>query len=140
MAGGLILETSFLVDLERETAAEGSGAAHAFLEEHARHHLHVTFTVTGELAAGPAVGDRERWEELLAPFTVLPWTEDVAWRYGRAFRYLRENGRLIGANDLWIAATALSVELPVVTRNLDEYRRVPGLDVLSYEPPGSGSG
>jgi tRNA(fMet)-specific endonuclease VapC len=140
VAEGLILETTFLVDLEREAAGDGSGPAHAFLERHPRTHLHVTFTVAGELAAGPAVGDRERWEQLLAPFTVLPWSEDVAWRYGRAFRYLRENGRLIGANDLWIAATALSVELPVVTRNLDEYRRVPGLEVLSYEERGSGGG
>lgn len=131
MADGLILETTFLVDLEREVASEPA-AAHAFLEAHPREHLHLTFTVAGELAAGPALGDRQRWESLLAPFTVLPWTEEVAWRYGRTFRYLRENGRLIGASDLWIAATALASEMPVVTRNLDEFRRVPGLGVMSY--------
>lgn len=132
MARGLILETTFLVDLERETAAGEEGPAHAFLERHHDHPLHVTFTVAGELAAGPSVDDRGRWEEFLAPFAVLPWTEDIAWRYGRAFRYLRRNGFLIGSNDLWIAATALSAGMPVVTRNLDEYRRVPGLDVLDY--------
>ncbi len=136
MAAGLILETTFLVDLERE-AASGPGPAHAFLQRHPDRPLHLTFTVAGELAAGPTMDDRDRWEEFLDPFTVLPWTPDVAWRYGRTFRYLRAQGLLIGSNDLWIAATALAEGMPVVTRNLDEYRRVPGLDVMSYRPCGA---
>jgi alpha-L-fucosidase 2 len=52
--------------------------------------------------------------------------------YGRAYRYLEANGLLIGGNDLWIAATALAHELPVVTRNAAHFGRVPGLEVLSY--------
>lgn len=130
----MILETTFLIDLERELAAGEPGAAHAFLEEHEERALHLTFTVAGELAAGPAVDDRERWERFLAPFGVLPWSEDVAWRYGRLFRYLRSQGTLIGSSDLWIAATALVHGMPLATRNVDEFRRVPGLDVLEYGP------
>lgn len=128
----MILETTFLVDLEREAAAGREGPARAFLEEHPDRPLHLTFTVAGELAAGPRVDDRDRWQRLLAPFSVLPWTEDVSWRYGRLFRYLRDNGMLIGSNDLWIAATALVHGMPLVTRNLGEFGRVPGLDVMGY--------
>lgn len=128
----MILETTFLVDLEREATAGEGGPAHTFLEDHPDRPMHVTFTVAGELAAGPRVDDRERWERLLSPFTVLPWTEDVSWRYGRLYRYLRDNGMLIGSNDLWIAATALLHEMPVVTRHAGEFGRVPGLDVASY--------
>lgn len=134
MVDGLILETTFLVDLEREAVAGEPGRAHAFLGRHPDRLLHVTFTVAGELAAGPSLDERERWEELLSPFTVLPWTRDVAWLYGRTYRYLRRNGLLIGSNDLWIAATALAFEMPLVTRNLDEFERVPELDVLGYGP------
>ena len=76
--------------------------------------------------------DRARWEAFLSPFFVLPSTPDVSWQYGRAYRHLCDNGRLIGANDLWIAATGLAYQMPVVTRNLDHFRRVPGLDVVSY--------
>jgi predicted nucleic acid-binding protein len=57
---------------------------------------------------------------------------EAAWHYGQAFRYLRANGLLIGANDLWIAATALANGMPVVTRDEAHFRRVPGLDVLTY--------
>lgn len=131
----MILETTFLVDLEREAAAEEMGPARAFLEGHPDRSMHVTFTVAGELAAGPAVDARERWERFLAPFTVLPWTEDVSWRYGRLFRYLRDNGMLIRSNDLWIAATALVHGMSLVTRNTAEFRRVPDLDVLDHGAP-----
>jgi predicted nucleic acid-binding protein len=62
----------------------------------------------------------------------LPSNADVTWEYGRAYRYLHENGRLIGGNDLWIAATALAYKMPVVTRNAGHFRRVPGVEVVEY--------
>ena len=39
---------------------------------------------------------------------------------------------LIGANDLWIAATGLAYGCPVVTANQAHFERVPGLVVLGY--------
>lgn len=39
---------------------------------------------------------------------------------------------MIGANDLWIAATALANEVAVVTRNDREFSRVEGLEVFGY--------
>jgi len=72
------------------------------------------------------------WERLVSPFEVLSCTPEVSWRYGRLYRYLRDNGLLIDANDLWIAATALAFEMPVVTRNERHFKRVPELDVIGY--------
>jgi predicted nucleic acid-binding protein len=63
---------------------------------------------------------------------VLPCTHDVCWRYGRIYRNLREAGTLIGSNDIWIAATALAFELPVVTANEQHFRRVADLTVVGY--------
>ena len=37
-----------------------------------------------------------------------------------------------GANDMWIAATALAHAQPLLTRNAREFARVPGLQVESY--------
>jgi tRNA(fMet)-specific endonuclease VapC len=127
----VIVETTFLIDLEREHH-RAAGAAVAFLEANDTARLYIPFVVAGELAAGTSLTHRERWESFLAPFYVLPPTPDVCWEYGRAFRYLKDNGRLIGGNDLWIAATALAYRMPVVTRNVEHYRRVPGLEVEAY--------
>ncbi|MFN2317925.1 MAG: type II toxin-antitoxin system VapC family toxin [Gemmatimonadales bacterium] len=132
MAVELILDTTVLVDLEREALAGVPGPAMAFLEAHPGERLYLTFTVAGELAAGPGVSGRAQWEALIAPFEILPATPDVCWHYGRAYRYLATNGLTIGANDLWIAATALAHGHAVVTRNVREYQRVPGLVVVGY--------
>ena len=132
MVDALILETSFLVDLERELIADAPGAAQLFLQSHQAQKLHITFTIAGELAAGPRMSERATWERLVSPFEVIPCTAEVSWRYGRLYRYLRENGLLIDANDLWIAATALAFGMPVVTRNEKHFARVPELNVMGY--------
>ena len=131
MGRSLILETTFLIDLEREHHS-AAGSAVAFLEANEDARLYLPFIVAGELAAGTSLSKRDRWESFLAPFYVLPSTADVSWEYGRAYRYLKDNGRLIGGNDLWIAATGLAYRMLVVTRNADHYRRVPGLEVETY--------
>jgi tRNA(fMet)-specific endonuclease VapC len=128
----LILETTFLVDLEREVGRGRRGPAQRFLEARPETRLCVTLTTAGEMASGMGPNDRARWDDLLRGFRVLPSGPDVCWRYGRLFRYLKENGRLIGTNDLWIAATALVHGLPLVTRNEAHFRRVPDLRVVAY--------
>lgn len=132
MGRALILETTFLIDLERAHHRGVPGPAIAFLEQNQEARLYLPFVVAGEMAAGISMRDRARWEAFLAPFYVLPATPDVSWQFGRAYRHLRDNGNLIGTNDLWIAATGLAYEMPVVTRNVDHFRRVPGLEVESY--------
>jgi tRNA(fMet)-specific endonuclease VapC len=128
----LILETTFVIDLEREHNRGTPGRAVAFLEAREDARLYLTFTVAGELATGTSLANRGRWETFLGPFYVLQSTPAVSWEYGRTYRYLRDSGRLIGANDLWIAATALAFQMPIVTRNAEHFRRVPGLEVEGY--------
>lgn len=132
MGRALILETTFLIDLEREHHRGRPGPAVAFLEENPDARLYLPFVVAGELAAGLSMRDRARWEAFLAPFYVLPSTAEVSWQYGRAARHLLDTGAMIGANDLWVAAAGLAYGMPVVTRNVQHYRRVPGLDVQAY--------
>lgn len=76
--------------------------------------------------------DRAKWEAFIRPFRFFGYHDEVAWRFGQIFRELRRKGPLLGANDLWIAAAALANDQPLVTRHADEFRRVAGLEVLSY--------
>lgn len=128
----LIAETTFLIDLERETSQGGRGPATTFLREHADTRLAITPTIAGELACGPSLSDRERWRRYVSRFRQLRHDEEVAWHYGAAYRYLRPLGLLIGSNDLWIAAASLAHATPVLTRNVEHFRRVPGIEVVGY--------
>lgn len=132
MASTLILETTFLIDLERERRRGQVGPASTFLRTHSEDHLVLTPTVVGEVAGGLEDDGRERLRLFLTPFRVLEITDEVCWQYSRFYRYLRDNGRLIGANDLWIAATAAAHAMPVVTANEEHFRRVPGVSVHAY--------
>lgn len=132
MADRLILETTFLVDIEREHRGAREGPATRFLREHPESGLCITLTTAGEIAGGMEPDERERWARWVRRFAVLQPDLDVAWTYGRLYQHLRDNGLLIGSNDLWIAATALAHGLPLVTRNERHFRRVAGLHVLGY--------
>jgi tRNA(fMet)-specific endonuclease VapC len=132
VGGPLILETTFLIDLEREHHRGRMGPAVAFLEAHEDARVYLTFTIAGELAAGASLAERKAWETFLGPFYVLPSSPEVSWEYGNAYRHLEKNGQLIGSNDLWIAATALAYRMPLVTANTRHFERVPRLEVVGY--------
>ena len=63
---------------------------------------------------------------------VLQSSADVTWQYGELYRHLSRNGMLIGTNDLWIAATALAYEMPLVTNNAAHFSRIPQLQLVEY--------
>lgn len=129
----MILDSTFLVDFEREARRPDIGPATRFLEQHADQPLMITFTIAGELAAGQSLGrHRSRWEEFIRPFNMLEYNADVGWHFGEIYRDLKAVGRLIGANDIWIAATARAYRMPLVTRNHEDFSRIKDLSVFGY--------
>jgi predicted nucleic acid-binding protein len=72
-------------------------------------------------------------EHLLAGLPVLPITERVARLHASVWADLAGRGQMIGAHDLWIAATALSHDMSLATGNARELDRVPGLRVIQVE-------
>jgi hypothetical protein len=90
VASGVILETTFFIDLERELRRGSEGPAQRMLVRLPTQSLYLTFTIASELAAGASLSERSRWEELIAPFHVLASSQEVAWQYGTTYRYLRQ--------------------------------------------------
>jgi tRNA(fMet)-specific endonuclease VapC len=74
----------------------------------------------------------ERVDRFCAVFESLPFDDAAAVHYGSVRAQLKREGRPIGANDLMIASIALAANAELVTRNLEEFQRVPGLDVSSW--------
>lgn len=56
----------------------------------------------------------------------------VAGKYGQVRAALEKQGSMIPHNDLWIAAHALALGLTVVTGDISDFGRVPGLAVEDW--------
>ena len=70
--------------------------------------------------------------KFFGPFESLPFDDRCAELYGMTRALLAKAGTPIGANDLLIASIAQGYDMTLVTRNHEEFRRVPGLRVESW--------
>ena len=133
MANRVAFDTTFLIDLQRERRrGELEGPAHRFLSADPDTELHLSTTALGEFAEGFENPEDPLLRTVRDLHVLLGIDEEVALVHGRITRSLREAGRLIATNDLWIAAASLRHNLPLVTANPVDFGRIPGLDVISY--------
>jgi tRNA(fMet)-specific endonuclease VapC len=111
-------------DVTRRLAAEGEDS------------VAVSIIVAAELRYGSAKRGSPRLNALvdgmLRRITVLPLRLPADSAYGAIRTSLEARGRPIGHNDLLIAAHALTLDLPLVTDNVGEFTRVPGLRVENW--------
>jgi predicted nucleic acid-binding protein len=99
--------------------------------------LGVSIVTLGELRAGVlAATDVDTRDRRLATFSAaqasdpIPVDEPVADAWARLRILLRDSGQRMPVNDSWIAATAISLGVAVVTQN-DDYAEIPGLTVIT---------
>jgi tRNA(fMet)-specific endonuclease VapC len=126
----VLIDTTVLIDAERR-----GGALDRAIREEERA---VSAITVSELLHGVhrAVDERQRMrrealvEHLLESIEALPVTTAVARTHAGIWAHLERKGKLIGAHDLWIAATAVTHGMSVATANIDEFRRVSGLIVV----------
>ncbi len=94
--------------------------------------------VAAELAYGVAKSgsarNRQALEMFLAPLEILPFDAAAFWVYGDLRAELARRGEPIGSLDTLIAAHALSQAATLVTNNISEFKRVPGLQLDNWVP------
>ena len=100
----------------------------------------ISVVVLGELEWGVqhsvrVAENREALEHWLTAVQVVEMDIDVARRYGRIRADLAAAGQPIGPNDLWIAAHALALDLPLITHNVSEFGRIPELSIDTWMNP-----
>ena len=66
------------------------------------------------------------------PLEILPFTEKAAFVYGKLRADLEKQGKVIGAYDLMIGAHALCEGLTLITNNIGEFERIPGLNLENW--------
>ncbi len=74
----------------------------------------------------------ERIDLILSALEILPLEPPADRQYAALRHHLTRQGTPIGPNDLLIAAHALASDLTVVTANVGEFSRVPGLKVENW--------
>lgn len=101
-------------------------------------HLRLSALVVAEREFGilqHAAGQRyrSRFEQLVTTLPVEPFTRADAAHYARIRASLEKRGQGIGPIDTLIAAQALRLGAIIVTRNVREFSRVPGLECENWQ-------
>lgn len=128
----VLIDTSVIVDAERRGGARLRAVTGG--EDRAISVVTASELLHGVHRAADATVRMRRLsyvERVIARLEPLPISMHVARAHAEIWARLEANGALIGAHDLWIAATALAHGMPVATLNARHFDRVPGLQVLA---------
>lgn len=75
----------------------------------------------------------QRLKSFFGPLASLPFDDRCAEEYGQIRADLKRQGKLIGPNDLLIAATARAHDAILVTHNIEEFNRIIGIRLEDWE-------
>ena len=131
---GLILDTNVFIHCER------SDRPVDFSQWEEYGDVYISAVTASELLVGVhyAQSDAQRTrrsafvEAVLARVPVLGFETEEARVHAGLFAALSKQGKMIGAHDLMIAATAIAHNCVVLTENIREFARVPGLETVSF--------
>lgn len=98
----------------------------------AKDDLFISLITYGEIYEGIYFGrdphkTAEVFERFLRSVVVLPLTQEIMRQFAHMRGMLRRRGQIIGDFDMLIAATALTHQLTLLTRNTRDYQRIPDL-------------
>jgi tRNA(fMet)-specific endonuclease VapC len=128
-----LLDTNICIYIARNRPA---GVARRFSRS-APGSLGISVITCGELCFGAEKSaDRARARDRLKEFAllveVLPLGAKAGAVYGTLLARLQKAGTPIGNNDLWIAAHAIALDVPLVSNNVREFERVGDLRLENW--------
>jgi tRNA(fMet)-specific endonuclease VapC len=127
-----LIDTSVFVTMDRQGLPLGILAANALDELLALASITASELLVRVYRTAPGQRRRRREafvESVFEELPVLPYDLRVARKHADLLVHLLSTGEVIGANDLMIAATALTYGYEVLTHNIRDFQRVPGLVV-----------
>jgi len=132
---GILIDTSVLIDIER-----GAIDVDKFVSRRLEESFFISTISASELLHGVhrAKSDAIRRtraavvESMLASFPILSIDVEIARAHAELWASLSAAGKLIGAHDLWLAASCIARGLTLATSNVREFGRVKGLNVEDW--------
>jgi predicted nucleic acid-binding protein len=125
--GSLLIDTSILIDHLRKKKKRKS----QFYKIIGNYTIYVsTITLFELFAGGKDEQKKQDIENIIEYLKILPFTKETAKKAGEIYLSLRSENKLIEAKDLFIAATALSHNLPLMTLNVKHFDRVAELKIF----------
>jgi tRNA(fMet)-specific endonuclease VapC len=86
----------------------------------------------GVAKSGHPQQNRDALNAFLAPLEIVSYDQLAAHHYGRIRSFLEKKGLVIGAMDMLIGAHAMGLSITLVTNNIREFKRIPGLSVENW--------
>jgi tRNA(fMet)-specific endonuclease VapC len=132
---GRLIDTNILIEVERgRLDIEGLISENQFEDFYisvisVSELLHGVHRAHDLVRKGRRAASSERFINI---FTVIPIDTAVARTHAVLWANLEAAGEIIGVHDLWLAATCLTYGFGIVTANIREFERVPGLIVESW--------
>lgn len=127
-----LLDTNILSALGREPQGRVYAALLARLPDTACTSVVVASEIRFGLQRGVSARVRVQMDAILSAIDILPYDLPADLHYGEIRAHLEKIGQPIGANDLLIAAHARALGMVMVTHNVREFSRVPGLVVEDW--------
>lgn len=126
-----LVGADFLID--RLCGGETSDAS-AYARAHQDDSLAISWVVKGEFLRAAAIAGYDSPEllEFLARYPTQWPDEEVVVGYAKLGAALHQRGLSLRATDLWLAASTLRLGVPLVTRDIKELGKAPGIKIDPY--------
>ena len=128
MADKIVLaDTSILIDLFRKSDKSNSRFVQLALQGF---HFKISAITLYEVYSGATPVQLPYWDDLLQKVNVLSFNKDVVKVAVTINNQLKQNRKQIDLADLFIAATAISNNIPFATLNRKHFDRIDGINII----------
>jgi tRNA(fMet)-specific endonuclease VapC len=127
----ICLDSNILIDFWRDKSVEKSSSV--LLKLSTNYSFAVSSIVVYELLKGDKSDADIFWNNFFSNIKVLPFELITAQEASRIYHLLKSKGKIIGVEDILIAATAIHHKLKLATLNKKHFENIEHLNLIEFE-------
>ena len=124
----IMIDSSLFIDYYRKVNKTGT----QLVELSKKYDFSISVITKFELLTG-IKGEKERifWNDIFKDVTIFPLAGKEVEKAAEIMKYLRTKNKIIGLQDIFIAATAIENGFGLATLNIKDFVRIPELRLIS---------